>query len=285
MIPETPVPVAPEVRYSEHRVTCSDGSAIFVRRWTPAQGPTKAELLVIHGYFEHGGRYREFAHHLATRGIATTAPDLRGHGHSDGQRGYLERFAAYHDDVQAAVTLLGEAPHFFLGHSNGGLVVLDFVVMRRPQLHGVLLTNPFVAMTRPPNRGKSLIAGFFGICHPSVSLPAGVDPTTLSHDPNCTAAYARDPLVFKVANTGWWRETRRAQQRVRAYRALEVPLFYCYSDSDPVASPTANRALAEQLACPDKTVEVRHGELHEVLHETKRDELHQAIAAWISARI
>src|SRR5688572_11299688 len=62
--------------------------------------------LIVHGYGEHGGRYRELANILALEGMATLSFDLRGHGRADGQRGYVERFTDYLDDVDAALEQL-----------------------------------------------------------------------------------------------------------------------------------------------------------------------------------
>ena len=47
-------------------------------------------LAVVHGYFEHSGRYRALAEAMAGLGVATYAVDLRGHGLSDGARGHVD---------------------------------------------------------------------------------------------------------------------------------------------------------------------------------------------------
>ena len=76
-----------------------DNLQLFMRRWTPESQKTVAELVIIHGYAEHGGRYREFAHAMAAQGIQVLAVDLRGHGHSDGIRGHCDAFEHFHEDV------------------------------------------------------------------------------------------------------------------------------------------------------------------------------------------
>lgn len=271
--------------YTESQVVAGDGTSLFLRRWLPGDVPVRAHVLILHGYFEHGGRYRDVAHAFGRHGIATATVDLRGHGRSDGQRGFVSNFAHYLDDVQVALDALTERPLFILGHSHGGLVALDFVVARKPPIKGLILTNPFLGMTVPAKGPKLWVGKLAGRHFPRLSLPSGLDANGISHDTTIVEAYRRDPLVFTAANAGWFREVAGAQARVNGLRELAVPLLYVYSDSDPIASPTLNKQLSEQLRVTDKTVTMRAGERHEVLNETARDGLHNDIAQWMLKRV
>ena len=54
-------------------------------------------------------------------------PDLRGHGRSEGRRGHVSRFENYYLDLESARALGNDnLPSFMLGHSLGGLLVLDY---------------------------------------------------------------------------------------------------------------------------------------------------------------
>jgi alpha-beta hydrolase superfamily lysophospholipase len=275
----------PSAYYTEARIVSGDGHALFVRRWLPADAPIVAHALILHGYMEHSGRYRELAHHFAHAGIASTAIDLRGHGRSDGQRGYVARFADYLADVDAALHGVGEGPRFLLGHSHGALIGLDYVLTRRPALAGLVVTNPFLGQTHPTTGLKLWVGHKAGKHLPRLSLPSGLSAEGLSHEKAVVEAYRRDPWVFNTANAAWFRETTAAQTRLMAgAREIGVPLFYAYSDADPVASPTLNERLSKQLEGQDKTVVVRPGELHEILNETERASLHRQISDWIRSR-
>jgi alpha-beta hydrolase superfamily lysophospholipase len=276
--------VEPTANYTESHVVAPDGSSLFVRHWLPSDTKAKAHVLILHGYMEHGGRYRELAHTLAYRGIASCAVDFRGHGRSEGQRGYVEQFGDYLGDVDAALACLGEGPRFILGHSNGALVALDYVATRAPKINGLVVTNPFLGQTVPPT-GLKLWVGLKAAKYlPRLSLPSGLDAAGLSHDSAIVQGYKRDPLVFGNANAGWFRETGVAIERVCRNKAIATPLFYAYSNTDPVANPAANKQLSTALASPDKTVVLREGELHEILNETDRASLHKQIGDWILAR-
>src|SRR5690606_18866838 len=56
------------------------------------EGTVKAMLGIVHGYADHGARYRHVMGALAEHGIGSVAIDLRGHGRALGPRGYCDRF-------------------------------------------------------------------------------------------------------------------------------------------------------------------------------------------------
>src|SRR4051812_50161781 len=68
-------------------LTSRDGTRIAYRAWPLANA--KVTVAVAHGLGEHTGRYAEVAAAMATRGIATFAMDLRGHGHNARHRGHI----------------------------------------------------------------------------------------------------------------------------------------------------------------------------------------------------
>ncbi|MEM6533702.1 MAG: lysophospholipase [Myxococcota bacterium] len=263
----------------------SPGARLNVHRWSPVDRDTVCQLLVLHGYAEHAGRYREFALNLAPRGIAVTVPELRGHGHSDGPRGHVDVFDDYVADAETAFDTLDDAsPRFILGHSNGGLVALDYVDRRPPPISGLIVTNPFLELTEKQPALKMFAGRLAARVYPKLAVPSGIPPETVSRDPEIVAAYARDPLVFTTATVGYAIAQEQTSARVQTLKHIDTALLYIYSDSDPLVSPAANARLAEQLTSPDKTVWVRAGERHEVLNELNRTQLHGAIADWIAER-
>jgi len=262
-----------------------DHTPLVLQRWSPASqdGPVSAQLLIIPGYADHASRYREFAHFLAEGGVEVFAVDLRGHGESSGQRGFVECFEHYLDDVGAALAETNPTlPRFLLGHSMGGLIALDYVAERAPQLAGLVVTNPFLALAMAVPPWKLLAGNLAARVLPRLALPSGINAVDISHDDAIIERYRNDPLVFGQATAGWFREIQAAQRRVRARSSLTVPLLYCYSDGDKIASPSANRDMSECLTAPSKEVLLRPGEYHEVLNEIDRLSLYRHIGGFLA---
>ncbi len=272
-----------EIAYQETTVVSADGTKLHLHSWRDS-APSSSEVLIVHGYAEHGGRYQELARALVRAGFAVTAPDLRGHGRSEGQRGYIESFDDYHADLAAVLaTLESTRPRFIVAHSMGALLAFDFIARSRPSLAGLVVTNPYLALTTDPPQSKLVLGKLAARVLPRLSLPSGLLPESMSRDPACVEAYRSDPLVFTTANAAWFRESNLAMARVRSLKSLSLPLFYAYSLTDPVARGDVKQAFAQQLACSDKTIVVREG-LHEILNETDRAELIDMISGWLLKR-
>ncbi|MEM9493787.1 MAG: alpha/beta fold hydrolase, partial [Myxococcota bacterium] len=121
-----PGPVAPTETF---HFSSRDGTDLYGEYFAArAPGPARASALIIHGYMEHCGRYRELAHVLVGAGVSVLSYDMRGHGRAAGQRGYIREFTDYLDDLDAALGQLevradaAAAPLLLIGHSNGGLI-------------------------------------------------------------------------------------------------------------------------------------------------------------------
>ncbi|MEE2961942.1 MAG: lysophospholipase [Myxococcota bacterium] len=274
------------VRHEDREIYSFDHTKIYFQTWTPAEIPVKANLLIVHGYAEHSSRYRKLAHHFAASGFRTIGFDYRGHGHAGGQRGYCDNFFDFHNDLESAIQQLDNAlPLFALGHSHGGLVVLDYLQNQESPFKGVVLTNPYLGLSIPQPKAKLAAGRLAAFYAPRLSIPSGLPTSGLSHDPCVIARYERDPLIFPTATAGWFHEAEAAQSRVKETPKCPVPLLYFYSDSDPIASVEANRYVAHKIETPDKTVIVRRGELHEILNETKRQECFDIITNWIQMHL
>src|SRR4051795_8587749 len=78
-------------------------SGLYTETFVPAGAP-RGVVLITHGYAEHCGRYHEVAHVIVKAGWAALSYDVRGHGKSPGERGYIDRFATYLADLSAMQT-------------------------------------------------------------------------------------------------------------------------------------------------------------------------------------
>ncbi len=119
----------------ENFFSARDGLRLFERRWLPS-GEPRGEVLLVHGFIEHGGRYAPTAEALARRGYAISVTDLRGHGKSGGPRCWIPSFDEYVDDLDTCfdrvVRRATGKPVFVLGHSLGGLIAVLWCICRQP---------------------------------------------------------------------------------------------------------------------------------------------------------
>ena len=142
---------------SDVRVESIGGLRIFVRFWRPP-GQVSGAITVVPGFNAHSGYYVWAAEQLVERGLAVYALDLRGRGHSDGERFYVEKFADYVSDVGAVVSLAKERepslPIFLLGHSAGGVVACIYTLEHPGELTGLICESFAHEIPAPPTHSR-----------------------------------------------------------------------------------------------------------------------------------
>ena len=55
----------------------------------------KARIFIVHGIAEHSKRYTHVVKFLNDSGYSVVTFDLRGHGESDGKRGYINKYETF----------------------------------------------------------------------------------------------------------------------------------------------------------------------------------------------
>lgn len=249
----------------------------------------RAALLFIHGYADHAARYTHVFDWLWSRGYTCAAVDLRGHGRSEGHRGYVERFERYIDDVEAAVTALVERftdqKLVLVGHSMGGLVVLTYLLRHPEGIEGAVLSSPFLGLKLQVPKVKELAGRLMSRVWPTLGLPSGLTGKDLTHDVGFADAYDADPLVFKDATARWFTETQRAQRdMLRTAGQITTPTLMLQAGSDKVVDPETSRHVYELLGATDKEWRSYDTLYHELFNELDRETPLQDVADWLAKR-
>ena len=250
------------------------------------EGAPKVAVGLLHGYADYAERYKHVIEAWASKGIATIAIDMRGHGHSEGPRGHCERFEEYLDDAAELTRLVGECapgvPAVLVGHSFGGLVAASVAIARPSPWKALALSGPFFGVAAQVPKIKQFAGRLASRLVPAFSQPTGIRGSDLTHDAARARAYDEDPLVFKGATARWFTETTAAQDRAIARApSLTMPLYLVIGADDPVVSVARARAFFDAAGSADKTWNPRDGLLHEVLNETDWRPIADAMSDWI----
>lgn len=258
------------MHHDESTFKGAGGLELYYQRWRPDPVP-KAALVIVHGFGEHGGRYLNVVNRLVPNRYAIYALDHRGHGRSPGQRSYINRWAEYRDDVQAFLKLVHkeepDIPLFLMGHSMGGLIVLEYVLHQPEGLRGVIASGPALAQV-----GISpfllTLSRILSRVWPRFTMDTKLDATAISRDKAVVDVYLNDPLVHSVGTARLGAEMNAAMEWTNAHATeLQVPLLILQGGADRLVPPEASRAFFEQVALIDK---VRH-EYDGFYHEPHND--------------
>jgi alpha-beta hydrolase superfamily lysophospholipase len=262
---------------------------LFVRV-VPAQGATRARIAIVHGFAEHGGRYRPLAERLAARGAESHLIDAHGHGRSPGPRGLIPGEDAA---VAAVIALLErlraaapEVPVAAFGHSFGGALVLR-AAQRRPDLvDAVVASAPYLVSALPDPPWLIGLASAAARLTPRLRTKP-LDAGTVSKVEDEVRAYDQDPLVDRGGvRLGSIRALHAIGPHVlRDAAALVTPTLIVHGSDDALASPEGSRQL--YLAAEGGEVELREvpGGAHALLHDAEAARIAEGIVAWIAERL
>ncbi len=265
------------------------GAKLHVTRWLP-EGRPRAVILLAHGFAEHAGRYDYVAQRLTAAGYAIYAVDHWGHGHSDGEGGFVPRFSAFLDGMSELLTLVeinhADTPRLLLGHSMGGLIATLFLIERQSAFVAAALSGPAILPAEPPSRFTVLISRFLSRFFPRLGV-LSLDSNGVSRDPEVVAAYQADPLVYggKIgARLG--KEFMDAMALAQADAPkIHLPILIQHGEADRLTAPAGSRYLFDNVASKDKRLKIYPGLFHEIYNEPERDAVLGDLIGWFDTHV
>lgn len=274
---------------AEGRFQSRDGLEFFERRWEPAD-VARGNLVLLHGYGEHCGRYDYTARALNEIGLSVHAYDQRGHGRSPGKRGYIRRFDLLLEDLDCYLAHVGGRlagrPLFLMGHSMGGLVLALYAQRRKVDVRGLVFSSAFVAIPGDVSRLLIGLAGVLGRLTPWLAV-ARVDSKAIARDPAVVEAYEKDPLVHHgkiLARTG--AQLNGAIGRAHAgFEAITAPVYIIHGAEDRLVPAEGSRQLHARCRSADKTCIIYEGAYHELLNDREKDTVLADLCAWLGERL
>ena len=259
----------------------ANGLTLFYRSQYPSLAHTgeentckvKGVLALVHGLGEHSGRYGTVFESLTEAGYAVFSFDNQGHGRSQGQRGHISSWQDYRDNLSAFLKLVRKqaptAPLFVMGHSLGGLIVLDYILQTEQSnffdIQGVVISAPPVQPCNDTvSRIRVLMARFLSGLFPRFSVKIGLDQSGLSRQKQVANDVANDPLNHPYVTLRWGSEIMKTIEWVRSHISqLQTPILLVHGDADPIMNYQGSCTLFEEIESNDKTLKIYAGSYHE----------------------
>jgi alpha-beta hydrolase superfamily lysophospholipase len=266
------------------------GFQLFYKAWLPDSSP-KAVLAIVHGAGEHIDRYENLVDALVPAGFMLTGYDQRGHGRSEGQRGHINSWSEYREDIRIFLALAGKLapglPLFLFGHSMGSLEVLDYILHYSEGLAGAIISGTGLdpkGSAAPPH--LVLLAKALTSVVPSTVVRMKLEGSSLSRNPQVAKAYMEDPLVHWCRSVRWGTESLKVIEWIKS-RAGEInmPVLFLHGECDPLLTAAGAQRFFEQVRFPDKTIHVYPGCLHEPHNDLDYKQVISDIESWMDRHI
>jgi alpha-beta hydrolase superfamily lysophospholipase len=259
------------------------------------EGEKRSPVLIIcHGAGEFKENYFELCEVLASRGVATLAIDMHGHGASAGERYYVN-MRLWVADIQAAIDYLLTHPRIDVkrigafGLSSGGTAILE-AAMVEPRLKALVALDATVrdSMPRPLALCMKLLvtAGKLKkwltrrdlrvpLAKFSNGFKMAADPEIerrLKADPRLQEAYMDFP--FPGASEAFFVDT------LTRVSTISAPTLVLWGEEDKFDPPETGRLLYEALAC-QKQLHIIPGNGHVGHLDRNRDQVFTLTADWV----
>lgn len=245
-------------------------------------------VLFTHGHGEHSECYHRLISEFdksSTTNWNFIGWDLRGHGKSDGPRGYAKDFTQYvlDYDVFLEKTLglkeVNDKPVILLAHSMGGLIQTSGLIEKNypahfPIIKAQVLSSPFFGLAFEVSKWKDSGADLMNILLPKLTLGNELGNDQLTRDESIIREYELDPYRHSRMSPGVYIGFKKEFPKVLA-RASEItlPTYLHISDHDPVVSSEAALKIFDAFSSEVKGLKIIEGGRHELYNDIVRTEV------------
>lgn len=257
-----------------------DGTKIFYQFF---EKPNACGTIIItHGQGEHSDAYFRLIEGLSSTNWNFCAWDLRGHGRSEGKRGYASQFDDYvkdfnHFNENILKQKFADTPLVYLSHSMGGTIFLKTALMFGVLPHkAVVLSAPLLGVSVPVPIVKDVGAQVLKNLWPTLTLGNEIKNEQLTRDPDVIREYESDLLrhhrISSTVYLGFLESFPWIQERAENFTS---PLLLQISDSDPVVSTEKALEFYNKAGSTDKTQHIYSDSKHEIYNDINRQEVYK----------
>ncbi|EDY87420.1 lysophospholipase [gamma proteobacterium HTCC5015] len=276
------------IRAFQKQFSSYDGTLIRYRSWTVEQ--PRGHLVVIHGAGEHSGRYRRLAEFFTQQGLSVHAWDARGHGESPGQRGHVDEWRDFREDLHyflKAVRRQSQGhPLLLLGHSMGGLMTMDYLLhYRHEDIAAYVCSSPAIGKLGVPPVLLQL-AKVLSRAAPRLSMDTGLDINNISRDHHWLKTTRQDPLYHHRGTPRLAIELQRAAASVqRSAKKLNYPTLLIHGDGDTICNIEGSRRFYRNANSDQLAFKSYPDAYHELFNDICRDRVYQDVDHWLAQHI
>ena len=253
---------------------------LYYQVWRPA-GPDQTivgTMLVTHGLAEHSDCYQKFAEDVAAKGWIVFVWDLRGHGRSEGKRGYVNRFQDFAYDLDAAIRYVKSQfaprglPLVLFGHSMGGLVTLQNLVLLSPSgVSALALSSPALGLSLEIPKLKEKGARWLAEWLPKMTLHNEINFDDLVRDENMVRQYKADPLRHdKVSPRLFLGMMEGFEDIKKSAPDIHLPTIMQLAGREKVVNTPASESFFDKLGSKQKQIFIYADSMHEIFNDLDR---------------
>ncbi len=246
----------------------------------------KAAVIFVHGICEHLGRYDYITEKFNKEDYNVYRFDLRGHGKSEGKRGYLDNFFDYLSDLNLFVDLVRrdnkDLKLILIGHSMGGLIATAYTCKYPSKIDLLVISGGANVCPNAAKALKYLPYNLMGKLQYANKMGSGV-----CSDLEVVEKYENDPLVlkkisFKLLGNAFIKGTKFVHNNISN---IKCPTLVMHGKSDGIVESSTGEWTFNNLKCSDKKLIMYEGLYHEIFNEVSKDKVIGDLLDWCNERV
>lgn len=276
------------MRHVEGTFQGANGLALYYQSWQPTVLP-KAAIALVHGLGSHSGRFDTVVQALVPAGYSVYGFDLRGHGRSPGQRGFIRQWAEFREDFgqfwQLMQTQTPNVPYFALGHSLGAIIILEYALRYPETVPHIITLAPALKPIGVPAL-RLLIGRVLSQVYPRFTLDTGIPQEAGARDPAIVAETINDPLRHTKGTARLVTEFFKATHWIYTQLPqLQSAVLALHGSDDLVALPESSVILFNQIPVIDKEYREYPGGYHDLHNDIDAQKVLNDLANWLDRHV
>lgn len=272
-----------------------DQASLFLQTWFHKDAI--GTILFSHGQAEHSDCYHRLISGLEKIKTASlwnfVGWDMRGHGKSDGLRGYAKDFDEYVLDYDCfykeclKIDFVKNNKIVLLGHSMGALVQTCALSEKEypthnPNIVGQILSSPLFGLAVTVPAWKDFGASFINELLPKVTMGNELTNEMLTRDPDVIREYEKDTYRHNKISAGVYLGIKRELARISTHaQMITLPTQLIMSDSDPVNSSPEALKFFDSIVSTQKSLKIFDSAKHELFNDTCRDDVYKIVSEYL----
>lgn len=260
-----------------------DNTKLYMQKWD-VENPC-GTIIFTHGQAEHSDCYERLINGFQKSELGKNwnfiGWDLRGHGKSEGIRGYAKDFDEYVLDYHLfleqclSIQNVKNKPIILLAHSMGGLIQTCALREKNyTHIKAQVLSSPFFGLAMPVPSWKETGSTLVNALLPKLTLGNEIKNEQLTRDKDVIREYEKDIYRHNKISAGVFLGCKREFTKVNSYaQEIAIPTLLHISDNDPIVSSASALQFFENLVSTEKDLKIIEGGTHELYNDIVRDEV------------
>jgi acylglycerol lipase len=271
----------------DYNIKLSNGQVLKGIIMSPGSN-VRALIILVHGLGEHIQRYEYWAELFCKNKIGFTGVDLPGHGRSDGKRGHVKNEALLNEMIDVMIVESGKTftglPVFLYGHSLGGVIVLNYLLKKKPKITGAIITSPTLRLAFEPDKAKLVLAAIMKSVLPRLTQSTGLPVQYLSQDKEVVEKYVNDPMIHGKISLSLFHMMMGASDYSLSHASeLLIPALFVHGSDDKICSPKGSMEFADKTGMAE--LKIWNGGWHELHNEPFKQDVFDFILNWINKKL